>query len=124
MALVIGIMALMVATAALVVGLLTHSELSALRERERQSPSRGDAATAPFTQGGHAAEAATTPSVTADVVPPPSEREAVPVTGQQMTHEQRVEQAVSQKEYANFMTYDGGEQEPIDRDTILADSGE
>ena len=112
MALVIGIMALMVATAALVVGLLTHSEVSALRERERQSPGRGTA------------EAAITPSVTAVAVPPPSGREAVPVTGQQMTHEQRVEQAVSQKEYANFMTYDGGEQAPIDPDTILADSGE
>ncbi len=112
MALVIGIMALTVATAALVVGLLTHSELSALRERERQSPGRGTT------------EAAITPSVTAVAVPPPSGREADTAASKEMSYEQRVDQAVAQREYTNFMTYDGGEQAPIDRDTILADSGE
>lgn len=95
MAMVIGVLALMVATAALVVGLLTHSELTAMRGRENPP--------APLHRTSGA--------------PPPAASE-------KMTYEQRVDQAVTQKQYDNFMTYDGGEQDPIDRTTILADSGE
>lgn len=87
---VIGVLAFAVGFAALVVGLLTHAELSALRERER-----------------------------------PTANEKKNVTeAPKLTHEQRVQQAVLGKEYSNFFNYDGEEQDPIDSDTILADSGE
>ena len=91
MEMVIGIIALAVGFAALTVGLLTHSELNALREREKRGDNRPATAKQPV---------------------------------QAMSDEQRVQQAVSQRQYANFMNYDGGEQAPIDPATILADCGE
>lgn len=86
----ISVLAFGVGFAALVVGLLTHAELSALRERERPTAhEKKNVAEAP-----------------------------------KLSHEQRVKQAVIGKEYSNFFNYDGEEQDPIDSDTILADSGE
>ena len=35
----------------------------------------------------------------------------------------RRQQAVSERQHRNFMEYDGTDQTPIDRNTILADSG-
>ena len=105
MAMVIGVLALMVATAALVVGMLTHSELTAMR---------GNGIHPTVHPHGHPFLGKRgTPSAAADAA-----------ASEKMTYEQRVDQAVTQKQYDNFMTYDGGEQDPIDRTTILADSGE
>ena len=36
----------------------------------------------------------------------------------------RTDRAVQQREHLNFMNYDGSEQKPIDRESILAESGE
>ena len=100
----------MVATAALVVGLLTNAEVTAL--------------TAQTVRGKDNAAKAATPHPPPDGGPPSPQGEGLPTASEEMTYEQRVDQAVTQKQYENFMTYDGGEQDPIDRTTILADSGE
>lgn len=104
----LSVLALVVAAMALLVALLTHAKVG--EKEENDNPS-----TALYTR-----EATTPPSADADTSPDKG-RQGRAVS---MSVEERRERAILQKQYDNFMNYDGSEQNPIDPDTILADSGE
>ncbi len=91
----LSFLALVVATLALRVALLTHAKVSKTEDGGASRPP-------PSTKGHKNAGAA---------------KAALP-----LSDAERRERAVLQKQHENFMNYDGEEQMPIDPDTILADS--